>query len=122
MYKEATGFDCECAECGHSWFSAAIPGRCAKCKSRKWNGVKSGATKPAKMIIERPKPVEVPRAIATEEASNPEPESEKIEVEIQPEKPKKKKLKPCPRCDSVTIEWGTMRRCTECRQNWPLDS
>jgi len=64
--------------------------------------------KPAKMIIEEKpssRPVEIPKAI-------------KREVE----KPAKVgRLAPCPRCDGPTVNWGPMRRCQKCGQNWPLD-
>jgi hypothetical protein len=45
MYKEVQAFECECEVCGHGWLARALPGRCAKCKSRKWNGT-NGASGP----------------------------------------------------------------------------
>ena len=101
MIRETKAFDCTCEKCGCVWFSPTIPPRCSKCKSRKWN---EGA-KPEKMIIEKPKPVEIPKPI-----------------EREVEKPAKVgRLAPCPRCEGPTVNWGPMRRCQKCGQNWPLD-
>ena len=45
MFKEITALWCQCDKCTHEWLAwktTGLPIRCAKCKSRKWNGGKFG--------------------------------------------------------------------------------
>lgn len=57
-------------------------------------------------------PVEIDPMIATLELAA-------SGVEDEPEiKPTPAKLAPCPRCKGTTIQWGSMRRCERCKQNY----
>ena len=67
------------------WFSPTIPSRCSGCKSRKWN---EGA-KPEKMIIEKPKPVEIPKAI------------ERESLKVEPAQVVPRRFVSCPECGSI---------------------
>jgi len=70
--------------------------------------------KPATTIIEKPTRVEKPRA---RESETPKVAREipKAESETKPAK-----LGKCPRCEGLTMPWGSMRRCMNCNQNWPI--
>ena len=45
MVKETSAVECTCDVCGYRWVTKVKPPRCAKCKSRRWNGGKVPAGK-----------------------------------------------------------------------------
>jgi hypothetical protein len=66
------------------------------------------------MIIEKPKKTEREKP-SPKIAREPEKASEIPKPEAKPAK-----LGKCPRCEGQTIPWGSMRRCMNCNQNWPM--
>ena len=100
MLRDMKAYDCECDKCGHVWFSATVPVRCAKCKSRAWNG---GADQ-AGAVVQVPKVQESRRQVVAPKKTEPAPQVATAKTE-------------CAWCGGKLITWGSGQRCETCKRN-----